>query len=226
MRTLVWDSSSQIRQSVPQTFVFGTPQDDACADLEFDHKRRLRQLMVDTELAPYPLVLAVSLSSVLSHKPRRNGTLMQYLENHGSGAFRSPCQRADTVVYALAPIAMSPKGNCGLCSSHHVIRFKNASTTTSSCLIRPFFVPSSSKFLRGIQESHLRAACDDKDETTIMVITSEACGKINLPGGVPPACGANVVYTYPFNDNRLGMLPFCSTFDHWDMLRSRFAVRH
>lgn len=53
-----------------------------------------------------------------------------------------------------------------------------------------------------LQVSHLKAACEDTSERTLLVITDELCSKRSLPVGVPSACWPNVVRHYPFNADR------------------------
>lgn len=52
------------------------------------------------------------------------------------------------------------------------------------------------------QVSHLKAACEDTSERTVLFITDETCVFRQLPSGLPPACWPNVVRHYPYNAPR------------------------
>ncbi|CAM9390189.1 unnamed protein product, partial [Hapterophycus canaliculatus] len=49
------------------------------------------------------------------------------------------------------------------------------------------------------QISHLRAACEDPSETTVLFMVDEVCQRPGVPKGMPAACAKNVVRIYPFN---------------------------
>lgn len=60
-------------------------------------------------------------------------------------------------------------------------------------------VPSSCTAV-GAQISHLRATCENENETTIIAIVDETCTWTKLPSWVPSPCFFNVVRVYPFNN--------------------------
>jgi len=52
---------------------------------------------------------------------------------------------------------------------------------------------------RPLQEEHLTAACEDRSETTLLVIIDETCRWDPLERKLPTVCLTNVARTYPSN---------------------------
>ncbi|CAN0261209.1 unnamed protein product [Ectocarpus sp. 12 AP-2014] len=49
------------------------------------------------------------------------------------------------------------------------------------------------------QMSHLKAACEDPTERTLLLVTDETCLNLYLPTKLPGACWSNVARNYPYN---------------------------
>ncbi len=59
----------------------------------------------------------------------------------------------------------------------------------------------STYFVTNNQLSHLRAACDDRSETTVVIMVDETCREA-LPERLLSTCGLNGVRIYPLNSPR------------------------
>ncbi len=53
-----------------------------------------------------------------------------------------------------------------------------------------------------MQVAHLRAACGDANETTVIVTVDETCEFERLPQRYPSICASYVMRVYPFNSER------------------------
>ncbi|CAN0532359.1 unnamed protein product, partial [Ectocarpus sp. 12 AP-2014] len=49
------------------------------------------------------------------------------------------------------------------------------------------------------QMSHLKAACEDPTERTLLLVTDETCLNLYLPTKLPGGCWSNVARNYPYN---------------------------